>query len=41
MVIESAEDDIVNRDEEQFDEVSDSTHDGESDGAWCGDLFEF
>jgi hypothetical protein len=29
----SAEDDIVDGDEEEFDDVSDAAHDGEADGA--------
>ena len=36
----SAENDVVNGDEEQFDNVADASHDSESDGAGGGDLFE-
>ena len=37
---QSAEDDVIDRDEEEFDDVADSTHDGESDGARSGNFLE-
>ncbi len=36
----SAEDDVVDGDKEKLDDVSDASHDGESQGAWLGDFLE-
>jgi hypothetical protein len=36
----SAEDDVIDGNEEQFDDIANASHDGESDGARCGDLLE-
>jgi hypothetical protein len=37
----STEDDIVDGDEEKLDDISDASHDGESNGAGSGNLLEF
>ena len=39
--IRSAEDDVVDGDEEELDHVADAAHDGEPDGAGGRDLLEF
>lgn len=37
----STEDDIVDGDEQKFDDISDASHDCETNRARCGNLFEF
>lgn len=39
-LIGSAKDDVVDGNEEEFDDITDSTHNGETDGARSGDLLE-
>lgn len=36
----SAEDDVIDGDEEELDDVADAAHDGEADGAGGGNLLE-
>lgn len=40
-LLRSAEDDVVDGDEEKLDDVADAAHDCEPDGAGCSDLLEF
>ena len=40
-IMKSAEDDVIDRDEQQFDDIADSSHDGEPEGAGSRNLFEF
>lgn len=37
----SAENDVVDWDEEQFDYITDASHNSKSDGAWLGYFSEF
>ena len=39
-MIGSAEDDVVDGDEEQFDNVANTTHDGETNSTRCGYFLE-
>ena len=36
----SAEDDVIDGNEEQFDHIANAAHNGKPDGAWGGDLLE-
>lgn len=38
---QSAEDDVIDGDKQEFNDVSDASHNGESQSARLGDLFEF
>lgn len=38
---QSAENNVIDGDEEQLDDVADASHDGESQCTWLSDLFEF
>lgn len=38
---QSAEDDVIDGDEEKFDDVTDASHNCESQCTWCSDLLEF
>ena len=40
-IMKSAEDDVIDGDEQQFDDIADSSHDGEPEGAGSRNLFEF
>ena len=39
-LIKSAKDDVVDGNKEELDDITDATHDGETDGARSGDLLE-
>ena len=38
---QSAKNDVIDRDEQEFDDVSNTSHDSESQCTWCSDFFEF
>lgn len=40
-LIRSAKNDVVDGNEKQFDDIADTSHNGETNGAWCSYFFEF